>query len=718
MQSLKQLIRAKWKSDVFIIDWPRFPDRIIFDDISRGPVSTVDYIKEQIERLAEIKVNGLSFYIEHVVQPYSHPDFAPHNGKLSIPQIKELTAFAKKYHINLIGSFQSFGHFEKILALPQYASMGETPNLISPLDPKAKRFLENVIGELCGAFGSEYFNVNCDETFDLTKGRSKHYIDSVSPAKFYADHIQFLYDIVKRHGKKLMMWGDVAIEYPAITEMLPKDIIYLTWEYGDKNNFDHWILPFKDPGLNYMVCPGILNSYRMFPDMKMAKANIRGFVNDGARHNAKGVYTTIWDDGGMHLFSGDWYGVYFAAEKSWNVNNVPEESFDRRYEFTAYQTSNGAYVNALNKLMELSSLPITYNLNDQVWRQKLLPDSGQKLIVNNETAGEALKILNTANLLLKDAKPNRFHSDINALQFSIDQYKLIIDSRIELARIADTYKSLSEENRHKKDLNKSLVYLREAQNNAGQLATRYRLLKQSFSQAWLRENQPYWLDVVQETYNKKIADLNSLSRALQIAANNFKNRAPLPASSTIRLAITSSTNYYFQNWLLAGPIPLQQKNRLPDFLYSENKEYNRPPIPGDITYYNRKQYRWQKFSSEDGGFINLNSHYTAAADNSVVYAYCNLTSDKQIDIKAFFDGAIGSEIYCNGEIAFRNDGKLSKEANFILPLKAGVNHLLFKLPKPGSNGWAFTFGLDPNATVTTHKHKYQLNPKKINYEAE
>ncbi len=112
--------------------------------------------------------------------------------------------------MQLVGSFQSFGHFEKILSLPQYKDMGETSTMISPLDPKAKKFLESVIGELCDAFGSPYFNVNCDETFDLGKGRSKAYVDSVGKDKYYADHLIFLHDILKKCNKKMMMWGDIA----------------------------------------------------------------------------------------------------------------------------------------------------------------------------------------------------------------------------------------------------------------------------------------------------------------------------------------------------------------------------------------------------------------------------------------------------------------------------------------------------------------------------
>ncbi|WP_315824202.1 family 20 glycosylhydrolase [Paraflavitalea speifideaquila] len=245
LQTLKQLTRGQWAQALVIVDWPAFATRVIYDDISRGPISTVAYIKEQIERMAEVKINYLSFYIEHVVQPLSHPDFAPTNGKLTIGQIKELSAYAEQYHIQLVGSFQSFGHFEKILSLPQYRSMGETNTMISPLDPKARQFLEQVIGELCDAFNAPWFNVNCDETFDLNKGRSKVYIDSIGPARFYSDHIRFLYDVAKKHHKKMMIWGDIALQYKDIPDMLPRDIIYLTWEYSDQQSYARWIQPLQ-----------------------------------------------------------------------------------------------------------------------------------------------------------------------------------------------------------------------------------------------------------------------------------------------------------------------------------------------------------------------------------------------------------------------------------------------------------------------------------------
>ena len=715
LQTLKQLTRAGWQRSLKIVDWPSYGHRVIYDDISRGPIPTVAYFKQQIERMAELKINYLSFYIEHVVQPLSHPDFAPANGKLTIAQIKELSAYAEKFHMKLIGSFQSFGHFEKILALPQYRSMGETSTLISPLDPTAKKFLADVIGELCDAFNAPYFNVNCDETFDLGKGRSKSYVDSVGAAKFYADHLKFLYDVVKSHGKKMMMWGDVALQHEEVLDMLPKDVIYLTWEYGDKNNFDPWIQPFVKRGLEFMVCPGILNSYRMFPDMAMAKANINGFLKEGKKNGSTGAFTTIWDDGGTYLFAGDWYGVYVAADKSWNVSGKYENSFDDRFSVTAYGTTDDNYVKALFSLMELRSVEMTYNLNDQLWYQKILPDSGKALIMNNASVPQAAGLLAQAAAFADAAMANIHQSDIDALKYAIGQYRLIVDTRSILERVVKQYNEAA--GIAATDTRKAQALLNESAKAVDALQKRYAAHSEWFRKAWLSENQTYWLDKAMEPYEKKKNDLAFLNLELREASAAAVTHS-IPPPSALRLGIIVSDRFYFKNWMLGGPFPLADKKELPGFLYSSNREYDKPPSPGDFTHYLGKTYRWQKFSSTDGGIIDLDDNYKSPVSVSG-YAYCLINAPKSISAKAFFAANDEVEVFCNGEKIFSGKGgAMQQEATVDLPLKEGVNHLLLKLRKDDNRPWTFTFRLQDDLSITNHKHKYTLNATNKVYEAD
>ncbi len=717
MQTIKQLIRAGWKQALFIADYPSFAHRQVYDDISRGPISTVAYIKEQIARLAELKINALSFYIEHVVQPVSYPDFAPANGKLTIPQIKELSAYAARYHMQLIGSFQSFGHFDKILSLPRYRSMGETSTLISPLNPGAREFLKSVIGELCDAFSGPYFNVNCDETFDLGKGKSKAYIDSIGPARFYADHIKFLYDIVQQHHKKLMIWGDIALTHETILDMLPRDITYLTWEYGGQPSFAKWMEPFQKRGLTFMVCPGVLNSYRLIPDMTMATANIDGFIPEGKEKGAAGVVTTVWDDGGAYLFSGDWYGVYKAADKSWNTHAGGKASFDARYTMTAYETSDESYVHALDDMMALRKLPLTYNLTDNIWNQKLLPASGRQLILNNTDVDSALHIIYRAKNAIAAAMPARHTSDIETLQLSIEQYRLIMEGRRQMPVIARHYR----EARTLAGSNPSaaISLLQSAETLTADLKNRYSILKDRFRAAWLRENQLYSLDIATKPYNTRINELQQLQNRLSQARQSIQNKQALAPAPAIQLDIVESDHYYFQNWLLCGPFPLEAPNRLPVFLYSGDAATETPPKPGDLISFQHKSFRWQKYASPNGGITQLDDFYPAEKE-TVAYAFCTITTDKPLIVESFAAAGNGLEAFCNGaKVSNRplEEHPHEKEQIMLLSLKAGTNAILFKIPTD-SEPWSFSFRLDPKLAITSQKYKYFINTEKGNHEAE
>ena len=159
------------------------------DDISRGPVPTKEYMRSQIRRCAELKYNLVSYYTEHIVKTKRHGDFAPVGGGISIEEWKDLSDYAAKYYIEIVGNFQSLGHFEKILSDPQYAPLGETKQMLSPIRPESFKLLSDIYAEMAPVFSSGFFNVNCDETWDLGRGESKKQVDSLGIGRVYANHI-------------------------------------------------------------------------------------------------------------------------------------------------------------------------------------------------------------------------------------------------------------------------------------------------------------------------------------------------------------------------------------------------------------------------------------------------------------------------------------------------------------------------------------------------
>ena len=206
VQTIRQMIRGDVSGQglpcVIISDWPAIALRCIMDDISRGPVPNHLFIKEQIKRYSELKINHMSFYIEHVVKTKKYPDFAPSDGGISIEEFAELSEFAKGYHVKLIGNFQSLGHFEKILSFPQYRHLGATDRMLDPLNPESIQFLRDIYQEMAPAFSSEYFSPDCDEAWDLSRGKLADTVNGPGVSRIYANHINEIHAILSGLGKK------------------------------------------------------------------------------------------------------------------------------------------------------------------------------------------------------------------------------------------------------------------------------------------------------------------------------------------------------------------------------------------------------------------------------------------------------------------------------------------------------------------------------------
>jgi N-acetyl-beta-hexosaminidase len=76
VQTLRQLIRSNRSGNsipcLSIIDWPVLKYRGWMDDISRGPIPTVEFLKHEIRTLSEYKLNFLTLYTENVFKLKSH----------------------------------------------------------------------------------------------------------------------------------------------------------------------------------------------------------------------------------------------------------------------------------------------------------------------------------------------------------------------------------------------------------------------------------------------------------------------------------------------------------------------------------------------------------------------------------------------------------------------------------------------------------------------
>jgi hexosaminidase len=340
LQTLAQLFTGAGAATQFtsatIRDWPAMRHRGAQDDISRGPVPTLEYQKRQVRTLAAYKVNLFSIYFEHTLAFSSQPLFAPPGGAMSQADVKELIEYAARYHVTILPQQQTFGHLHHALKFDIYADVAERPHghVISPSVPRSLEIVRGIYNEIDSLFPSPLVHLGADETFELGLGRTKPAVDSQTIGPVYLDYVRSTVETVRRPGKRYLFWGDIAMNHPELVRRLPRDLIAVGWDYWSRSNFDRYLKPFRDVGMETWIAPGVNNWNRVWPQTSQALANISAFARDGQRGGATGMLNTTWDDIGDAIFEQNWHGLVFGAAAAWQ----PEATTDT----TAFKNSFSA----------------------------------------------------------------------------------------------------------------------------------------------------------------------------------------------------------------------------------------------------------------------------------------------------------------------------------------------------------------------------------------
>jgi hypothetical protein len=355
-QTLKQMVRTDGTRPqvhtAVIRDWPAMKYRGVQDDLSRGPVPTLEFQKKQIRTFAAYKLNVFSPYYEHTLSYSANPLISPPGGGMSREDVRALVAYAKRYHIDVIPEQEAFGHLHHVLKYDLYSALGETPHghVLAPGDPKSLPLIKSWFAEIDSLFPSKFVHLGADETFELGLGRTKDRVQKEGLATVYLDFLKQIEAALRPSGKKFLFWGDIAGNAPDLVKTLPHDMIAVAWNYWSFDKFEGSLKPFIDAGMETWVAPGVNGWNRVYPNNDVALRNIQGFIRDGQRLGSTGVINTSWDDDGEHLFNQSWYGVLFGAAASWQQGESSIPDFAASYGLQFHGDGSGKIDEAQRKL--------------------------------------------------------------------------------------------------------------------------------------------------------------------------------------------------------------------------------------------------------------------------------------------------------------------------------------------------------------------------------
>src|SRR5688572_10282530 len=231
---------------VSISDRPRFPWRGLMIDSARH-FQPLEVMKRTLDGMSAVKLNVLhwhltedqGFRVESKRFPRLHERGS--DGKYyTHEQVKEVIAYARDRGIRVMPEFDMPGHTTSWLV--GHPELGSSPGpfqivrtwgifdeALDPTRDEVYTFLDGFHGEMAALFPDAYLHIGGDEVNGRSWNQNPRIQDFMYRNQIRDNHDlqaafnKRVYEIVKRHGKRMVGWDEVL--HPD----LPKDIMVESW---------------------------------------------------------------------------------------------------------------------------------------------------------------------------------------------------------------------------------------------------------------------------------------------------------------------------------------------------------------------------------------------------------------------------------------------------------------------------------------------------------
>ncbi len=358
VQTFKQLLPLPDADRVLptgtVRDWPAMRYRGVQDDLSRGPVPTLEFQKHQVRIFAAFKANIYSPYFEHTLL-YPKRAHGCASGRRAYARrgqrTRRLCTPVSHHHPAGAGGLRASPSRTQVRALP--GRCRDTPRPCAGSRSGRPRCRSSRTGSRKSPRSFRRPSCTLAPTKPGTSAQAARATRCRRRAaeSVYVAFLKQIHDVLAPLNRRLLFWGDIGGSDPDAVAGLPKDMIAVPWNYWSTTGFDKMIEPFAKAGIETWVAPGDANWNEVYPQARTALWNIQGFIRDGQRLGSTGAINTVWNDDGEGLFNQDWYGVLFGPVASWQAGESPIPDYQDAYGVVFHGDVSGKVNEAQKELM-------------------------------------------------------------------------------------------------------------------------------------------------------------------------------------------------------------------------------------------------------------------------------------------------------------------------------------------------------------------------------
>ena len=373
-QTLRQLTRIFAEQGrlpgVTIVDYPKFKIRGMYIEGGQerfGRIVDKDYLREQIRRLSEFKMNTLVIECYNVFPFTSFPACAD-AGSLSREDCRALVAEAKRYHVTLVPSLQTLAQASELVwncdAGKPYRE-APAPGLMCPSTPEVYPFIKGLYRDLLQWFDtSPMIGIGCSEIDMQWQGRycpkcQKRVAAGATVRELLLGHAEKCIDAVHELSVELkrpvrpLIWADEFTHYGpgkdwVGIERIARDSVMGYWKYWADYKP---LVGLMDRGYDVLGISAMYNHTfyladlspemprKLWPPMEQTGTrNIAEMIHQAAnarrgpqRAEFLGVATASFSKHRLRAFDSIWYGFVLNGHATWSRPLRPLADYQSAY---------------------------------------------------------------------------------------------------------------------------------------------------------------------------------------------------------------------------------------------------------------------------------------------------------------------------------------------------------------------------------------------------